>query len=206
MVWEHRSNNCNSSRRASQKLSPQHGMRADLTLRRRLLEAPLEEYEKCGFALRPISDGSIDVKVVNPTSEGLAISCSLSVLIWGPGGNFIVDPDEDGILVHIPVHGQPFVEPTNRLYRKCINQGKWFVDIFYGLDSSSTNIAGKQFGESFTLKEEAETLIVKRKFVHKMYCYKWPYVLHVHPDGLVRMSLRRPVIPRLYTWLKKRVE
>ena len=116
------------------------------------------------------------------------ISCSLNIGIWGPRGNFTLDPDEDGIVAHMPISGQPFVKPTNSRYRKFINHGKWFVDILYGLDRSSTNVVEANLGDNFKVFLEREDLLVERRFVHKMYKYKWPYSLRVYEDGSAKIS------------------
>jgi len=84
------------------------------------IEAPLAEYEKCGFSLTLNRDRTLAIDPLSK-SEELMISCSLNIGIWGPRGNFLVDPDEDGILVHIPAQGQPFTKPTNTQYRRFVD-------------------------------------------------------------------------------------
>jgi len=162
-----------------------------------LLEAPLEEYLRCGFLLTPNTDGSIDIQATEAKHKELAISCSLNLSFWGPNGNFTVDPDEDGLLIHIPIHGQQFTKPTSSPNRKIITHGRWFIDIVYALDKSSTEVVDKQFDDSFKLsKGSNDALILKRKFVHDLYQYRWPYVLNCYPNGRATISLKRPIVFR----------
>ena len=162
-----------------------------------MLEAPLEEYLRCGFILTPNADGSIDIQAAEAERKELAISCSLNLSIWGPKGNFIVDPDEDGLLIHIPVYGQQFTRPTSSPNRKAITHGRWFIDILYTLDKSSTEIVDRRFDDSFKLSKCSDgALILKREFVHDLYQYRWPYVLNCYPNGRATISLKRPIFFR----------
>lgn len=180
---------------------------SEVDLPKAQLEAAPEEYVKCGFSLTANQDGSVDVTEIDAASDGLAISCSLNIGIWSPKGNFTVDPDEDGIVCHIPVQGQPFAKPTNTEYREFINHGKWFVDILYGLNPANLAVAKCRLEDTFQLSNQRnDVLLIERKFRHKMYRYKWPYVIRVYPHGLASVTLRRPLPLRLIPWIKRRLD
>jgi hypothetical protein len=167
-----------------------------------ILEAPEEEYEKCGFSLLPFH-GILKIRALNHRSE-LMVSCSLNIGVWSPRGNFLIDPDEDGILVHIPLAGQSWTKPTNLQNRKLVNHGRWLVDVLYGLDKDSSKMVDKQIEDSFRMLSDKDgNLVIERRILHKFYQYRWPYALRVYQDGALDISLKKPIAPRLVASLKR---
>lgn len=162
-----------------------------------VIEAPLEVYEKYSFMLTA-KDDCLDVRVTDVQSKGLAISCSLNIGIWGQNGAFLVDPDEDGLRIHIPNPSSPFSKPEDSKTRKSFVHGLWFVDVVYALGRKSTGIVEKEIDPAFEISYDKDgALVIKRKFVHAMYQYRWPYVARIHRDGRLRIILERPLQQRI---------
>jgi len=163
-----------------------------------MIEAPLDEYEKYGFLIKQNKDGSVLVESIEKNSQDLVIHCTLNLAIWGPKGNLIIDPDEDGVLVYIPNDPQQFPKVNDAKNRTNLTHGQWYVDVFFAINSHDSQITESNLDTNFSINKKDDVLIIKRKFVHKWYSYKWPYILYIYPDAKVKIKLKIPFFKRLF--------
>lgn len=159
-----------------------------------MIEAPMEEYEKCGFLIKQENDGSIFLESTEKQSQDLAIHCTLNLSIWGPKGNFIIDPDEDGLLIHIPILGpQKFQKINDPNTRTNLTHGQWYVDVFFAINAQDSQVTTNTLDTNFSItKKNNNTLVIQRKFIHKLYSYRWPYQIEIYPDSKLRIKLKKP--------------
>lgn len=114
--------------------------------------------------------------------------------MWDPKGSFIIDPD-DGLVFHPPTKPSSqriTFDPKRRVF---FRHDLWLIDIVYTINKFSTKVTEVRLEVTFRIFKEDDVFVVERKIEHKLYPYRWPYVIRCYPDGRFQIALKRPVLP-----------
>jgi hypothetical protein len=174
-----------------------------------ILEAPMEEYEKAGFLIKRNRKYVTIVALEKPTprsylpkhgesyqiKDELFISLSLNIGVWGPKGSLVIYPDEDGLVFHPPTKPSTQTITFDPQQRVIYRHGLWLITVFYAINEHSTSITEAQLEDVFRISEEGDALVIERKIEHKLYPYRWPYIVKCYPDGSLQIALKRPLLP-----------
>ncbi len=178
-------------------------------------------YRTAGFVLLETDDGSVKiVPTVLPSKEStipeigipfdpkesLFFQCALTIGVWGPLGNFTIEPSENGLVFHQPhIHAEsnPITMTLHPQGRTLRSFGGWVIDIVYWLDQASTALVQHYLTEVFKEISRRGVLVIERKIRHKIPAYHSPYKVTFEEDGSVTISLKHGVIRRLLSFLKK---
>ena len=171
------------------------------------LEYPEADYAKAGFQISVDPHGLLSIVATSkPTSprtelplpgkefevrDELFIQCALNLALFGPSGSMIIDPTEQGLVVHRPSFASPVGMRLLTGSRKLLRHGLWLIDVLHGLDKSTTGFSGAALGETFNVSRKGEVLVVERKFEHSLPAYRSRYVARIKPDGGVALYLKR---------------
>lgn len=185
------------------------------------IHSPLEQYDKAGFQLAENPNGTLGITAISkPTSlrdhfpsssqefdvsDELFFQCALNLSIFGPGGSMIIDPAEEGLLVHAPNFAKAHSMRLNPRGRTLFRHGFWLVDVVHGLDKSTTAINEKKLEDTFNVSRQEDGFVVERKLVHQMPAYRSKYVVKFRPDGSAVIGLKgrrfwSPISRRKQDW------
>ena len=171
------------------------------------LESPEVDYERAGFRISFDPRGALAIvatsKPPSPRTDlpvpgedfevrdELFIQCALNLSLFGPSGSMIIDPTEEGLVVHRPSFASPVGMRLMPGRRKVLRHGLWLVDVLHGLDRSTTGFSGAAIGDTFSVSQKPDNLVVERKFEHMLPTYRLRYFARIKPDGAVMLGLKR---------------
>ena len=171
------------------------------------LESPEVDYERAGFRISFDPRGALAVVATSKPSslrtdlpvpgeefevrDELFIQCALNLSLFGPSGSMIIDPTEEGLVVHRPSFASPVGMRLMPGRRRVFRHGLWLVDVLHGLDRSTTGFSGAASGDTFNMSRRGELLIVERKFEHSMAAYRLRYFARIEAGGGVTLGLKR---------------
>jgi len=171
------------------------------------LESPEVDYERAGFRISFDPRGALAVVATSKPSslrtdlpvpgeefevrDELFIQCALNLSLFGPSGSMIIDPTEEGLVVHRPSFASPVGMRLMPGRRRVFRHGLWLVDVLHGLDRSTTGFSGAASGDTFNISRRGELLIVERKFEHSMPAYRLRYFARIEAGGGVTLGLKR---------------
>jgi len=171
------------------------------------LESPEVDYARAGFQISFDPRGALAIvatsKPASPRTDlpvpgedfevrdELFIQCALNLSLFGPSGSMIIDPTEEGLVVHRPSFASPVGMRLMPGRRKVLRHGLWLVDVLHGLDRSTTGFSGAASGDTFNMSRRGELLIVERKFEHSMAAYRLRYFARIEAGGGVTLGLKR---------------
>ena len=171
------------------------------------LESPEVDYERAGFRISFDPRGALAVVATSKPSslrtdlpvpgeefevrDELFIQCALNLSLFGPSGSMIIDPTEEGLVVHRPSFASPVGMRLMPGRRKVLRHGLWLVDVLHGLDRTTTGFSGAALGDTFSVSQKPDNLVVERKFEHMLPAYRLRYFARIKPDGAVTLGLKR---------------
>src|SRR5881296_1537176 len=171
------------------------------------LESPEVDYARAGFQISFNPRGALTIVATSkpPTPrtdlpvpgedfevrDELFIQCALNLSLFGPSGSIIIDPTERGLVVHRPSFASPVGMRLMPGRRKIFRHGLWLVDVLHGLDRSTTGFSGTALGDTFSVSQRPDNLVVERKFEHSLPIFRSRYHVRIKPDGVVSLSLKR---------------
>src|SRR2546426_7390655 len=171
------------------------------------LESPEVDYARAGFQISFDPRGALSIAATSkPPSprtdlpvpgedfevrDELFIQCALNISLFGPSGSMIIDPTEQGLVVHRPSFASPIGMRLLPGRRKIFRHGLWLVDVLHGLDKSTTGFSGAASGDTFNISRRGELLVVERKFEHAMPAYRLRDLSRVGTDGASHLGLER---------------
>src|SRR5437899_12548595 len=139
------------------------------------LESPEVDYARAGFQISFDPRGALAIvatsKPASPRTDlpvpgedfevrdELFIQCALNMSLFGPSGSIIIDPTEQGLVVHRPSFASPVGMKLMPGRRKVFRHGLWLLDVLHGLHRSTPGFSGAARVDTFTVAQDPDNLV-----------------------------------------------
>jgi hypothetical protein len=165
------------------------------------------DYERAGFHISLDPHGALAITALSkPASQRsdlplpgeevrserrVVIQCALNVALFGPKGSIIIDPTEQGWVVHRSEFGTPISVRLIAGGRKLFRYGLWLIDVVQGLDKMTTRLSAVGSGKAFSIAQKREFLVIDRRFEHVLPDYRSRYSARIQSEGAVTLVLKK---------------